>query len=81
MHELSIALSIVELAEEEAATRNTRILAVHLNLGCESGVVKEALLASYEMACAGTVIEGAPLLIEEIPAGREIEVRALEIDE
>ena len=68
MHELSIAMSIVEMAEEEAAARGTvRIQAVHLRLGLLSGVVKEALLSSYEMACAATALEGSQLLIEEIP--------------
>ena len=41
--------------------------AVHLRLGQLSGVVKEALLASYEMACHATPLEGSQLLIEEIP--------------
>jgi hydrogenase nickel incorporation protein HypA/HybF len=67
MHELSIATSIVELAEEEAKHRNVRIEAVHLKLGALSGVVKEALLSSYEMACAETPLEGSRLLIEEVP--------------
>jgi hydrogenase nickel incorporation protein HypA/HybF len=68
MHELSIAMSIVELAEEEAGRRgDAQVHAVHLKLGAFSGVVKEALLASYEMACAGTALEGSTLRIEEIP--------------
>jgi hydrogenase nickel incorporation protein HypA/HybF len=44
MHELSIAMSIVEMAEEEAHLRNVRVSAVHLKLGMLSGVVKDALL-------------------------------------
>ena len=43
MHELSIALSIVELAEEEAAERSVRVNAVHLKLGRLSGVVRDAI--------------------------------------
>ncbi|MFI5070488.1 MAG: hydrogenase/urease maturation nickel metallochaperone HypA, partial [Terriglobales bacterium] len=46
MHELSIAMSIVELAEEEAQQRNAQVTAVHLKLGALSGVVKEALCFS-----------------------------------
>jgi len=49
MHELSIAMSIVELAEEEAERRGVRIDVVHLKLGALSVVVKEALLSCYEM--------------------------------
>ncbi|MBZ5603750.1 MAG: hydrogenase maturation nickel metallochaperone HypA [Acidobacteriia bacterium] len=67
MHELSIALSIVELAEEEAAERSVRVTAVHLKLGRLSGVVRDALLASYEMAAEGTALAGSRLVIEDIP--------------
>lgn len=68
MHELSIALSIVEMAEEESERLgNARICAVHLRLGPLSGVVKEALLSSYEIACEATALEGSRLLIEEVP--------------
>ena len=68
MHELSIAMSIVEMAEEESARRDhAKIHAIHLRLGLLSGVVKEALLSSYEMACASTPLEGSQLIIEEVP--------------
>jgi len=67
MHELSIAMSIVDMAEEEAARRSARVEAVHLKLGLLSGVVKDALLSSYEMACEGTSLQGSRLVIEEIP--------------
>jgi hydrogenase nickel incorporation protein HypA/HybF len=67
MHELSIALSIVEAAEEEAAERRVHVNAVYLNLGSLSGVVKDALLASYDLAAAGTPLEGSRLVIEEVP--------------
>ena len=68
MHELSIAMSIVELAEEEIERRgDVQITAVHLKLGALSGVVKEALLASYEMACEGTALAGSRIVIEDVP--------------
>ena len=67
MHELSIALSIVEMAEEEANRRAVQITAVHLKLGALSGVVKEALLSCYEMACEGTRLQGSQLLVQDIP--------------
>lgn len=67
MHELSIALSIVELASNEAKERGgVRVNAVYLKLGQLSGVVKDALLFSYELACEGTLLEGSRLVIEEI---------------
>ena len=68
MHELSIAMSIVEGASEEAVNRGAeRVHAVHLKLGALSGVVKDALLFSYELACKDTPLEGSMLLIEEVP--------------
>jgi hydrogenase nickel incorporation protein HypA/HybF len=67
MHELSIAMSIVDLAEQEAEQRGVSISAVHLKLGPLSGVVKKALLSAYEMACEQTSLEGSRLIIEEVP--------------
>jgi len=67
MHELSIALSIISMAEAEARERGVQVNAVHLKLGTLSGVVKEALLFSYDLACEGTLLEGSRLLIEEVP--------------
>lgn len=68
MHELSIALSIIEGAEEEAARQGGgQVCTVHLRLGPLSGVVKESLLFSYEVACQGTALEGSALVIEDIP--------------
>jgi len=67
MHELSIAMSIVDMAQEEAERRSVRIDAVHLELGALSGVVKEALLFSYEVACDGTPLEGSRLVVKDVP--------------
>lgn len=67
MHELSIAMSIVELAEEEAERRGVQVEAVHLKLGALSGVVKDALLSCYEMACENTALQGSRLIVEEVP--------------
>ncbi len=68
MHELSIALSMIDMAAEEAARRGgARVHAIHLRLGRLSGVVKEALLFSYDVACEGTTLEGSRLVIEEVP--------------
>src|SRR5271169_4192211 len=66
MHELSIAMSILELAEEEGERHHGRVSAVHLKLGALSGVVKEALLYSYEMACEDTPLAGSRLIVEEV---------------
>jgi hydrogenase nickel incorporation protein HypA/HybF len=67
MHELSIALSIIDLAAEEAERRGGRIVAVHLKLGHLSGVVKEALVSAYGLAREQTSLEESELIVEEVP--------------
>jgi hydrogenase nickel incorporation protein HypA/HybF len=67
MHELSIALSIVDMAAEEAQRREVRVCGVHLRLGPLSGVVKQALLSAYELAREGSPLADARLVIEEVP--------------
>jgi hydrogenase nickel incorporation protein HypA/HybF len=68
MHELSIAMSIVDLAAEESARRGgVRVSAVHLRLGALAGVVKDALLSAYELACEGSPLAGSRLVVEETP--------------
>lgn len=81
MHELSIAMSIADSAAEEVRKyEGSRVCAVHLRLGDLSGVVKEALLFSWEASCEGTPLAGARLVIEEVN-GRDLEVAALEIED
>ena len=67
MHELSIAMSIVEMARGRSRATRRASHAVHLKLGALSGVVKEALLFSYEMACEGTLLAGSRLVVEDVP--------------
>ena len=68
MHELSIALSLVDAAEEELRQHaGARVQTVYLKLGLLSGVVRDALEFSYEAACNGTPLEGSRLVIEEVP--------------
>jgi hydrogenase nickel incorporation protein HypA/HybF len=68
MHELSIALSILDVVEEEAERRrNVRIEAIHLKLGALAGVVKEALLSAFELAAEQTDFAQCTLVIEDVP--------------
>jgi hydrogenase nickel incorporation protein HypA/HybF len=67
MHELSIAMSLLEVAEEEADRRGVSVVAIHLRLGPLSGVVKEALLSAYELAREGTIFAEVPLVIRQTP--------------
>ena len=68
MHELSIALGLVDAASEEAARLGAvRVNAVFLRLGPLAGVVEDALRFSFELAVRGTPIDGARLEIEPVP--------------
>ena len=67
MHELSIAMSIVDAALEESQRRGVKVSAVHLRLGALSGVVKDALLFSYDVACQDTPLAGSQLVVEDLP--------------
>ena len=68
MHELSIALSILELAEEESQRRGAvEVTAIHVRVGPLSGVVASALQGAYELAREGSLLSRARLVIEETP--------------
>ncbi len=68
MHELSIALSILDVASEEARKQGaTRVRAVHLKLGALSGVIKQALESAFEMARMDSPLEEAVLVVEDVP--------------
>jgi len=68
MHELSIVMSMIDMATEESKKRGgVKVDALHLRLGALSGVVKDALLFSWQIACQGTPLENSRLVIEEVP--------------
>jgi len=68
MHELSIALSLVEGVLEQAEKQGgLKVEAVHLRLGILSGVDKEALAFSYTVATEGTPLAQSRLVIEDVP--------------
>jgi hydrogenase nickel incorporation protein HypA/HybF len=67
MHELSIAVSIVDGVLEEAERRGARqVEAVHVRVGRLSGIDKDALSFSYAIACQDTPLAHSRLEIEEV---------------
>lgn len=67
MHELSIAVGIVDGALEELRRhRATGAAAVYLRVGRLSGVDKHALQFSYGIACRETALERSRLIIEDV---------------
>jgi hydrogenase nickel incorporation protein HypA/HybF len=68
MHELPIAVALVEMAcEKVVELGDVRVEALHLRLGPLSGVVREAIVFSFDLATEGTAIAGARLEIEDVP--------------
>ena len=70
MHELSIAIGIIEAVTEERCLRQgtmQAVQAVHLRLGPLSGVDRSALEFAYQVAREQTRLARADLVIEETP--------------
>lgn len=68
MHELSIAMSIVEIAEENIKQANlSKVTEIELDVGELSGVVYEALEFAMVEAVKDTVLQNAVRKINRIP--------------
>ncbi|MCF6170105.1 MAG: hydrogenase maturation nickel metallochaperone HypA [Bacteroidales bacterium] len=69
MHEFSIALSIIEIAEDEAKKANANAVnELVLDVGALSGIEFEALETAMEMATRNTLLEKAEIKINKIKA-------------
>jgi hydrogenase nickel incorporation protein HypA/HybF len=80
MHELSLALNIVEIAEAELARHGgLRIHAIYVQLGSRACVAKEALNFSFGLACEGTIAEGSRLIVEDTE-GLDLDIVRMEIE-
>jgi hydrogenase nickel incorporation protein HypA/HybF len=66
MHELSIAEAVVHIVERHAAGRT--VSRVELRVGYLRQVVPSALEFAFMLLTDGTALEGAELVIEEVPA-------------
>ncbi|GGW49939.1 hydrogenase maturation nickel metallochaperone HypA [Streptomyces xantholiticus] len=68
MHEMSVALAVVDQVEQAARSRGAvGVESVSLDVGELAGVVPDALAFCFELACAGTVLEGAELFTRSVP--------------
>ncbi len=68
MHELSIAQSLLQIVEQEAARHGVeQVIRVGVKLGAYSAVVPSALTFSFDLIKKGTVADEAELAIEEVP--------------
>lgn len=72
MHEMSIALGIVELAEREATKAGAkRISRIEVEVGELAGVLAEALQFCFTAACCDTMAAGAELVVVAVPGRGE----------
>ena len=69
MHEMGIALQIVEIASASlpADLGAARVAAVNLKIGKLAAVVPESLRFCFDVAIKDTPLAGAKLVIEEVP--------------
>ncbi|HEV7975753.1 hydrogenase maturation nickel metallochaperone HypA [Amycolatopsis sp.] len=65
MHELSITQSVIDAVVEKMD--GATVKSVRLEIGKLSGVVPDSVRFCFEVICAGTMLEGARLDIDEPP--------------
>jgi hydrogenase nickel incorporation protein HypA/HybF len=68
MHELSIALNILDIAAEQSQRRDgAHVKVIHIRLGQLSGVVTGALVSAFELARECSPFTDCRLVVDEIP--------------
>ncbi|MCH0539239.1 hydrogenase maturation nickel metallochaperone HypA [Streptomyces sp. MUM 203J] len=68
MHEMSLAVAVVDQVETAARSRGAvGVSSVELDVGELAGVVADALSFCFGLACSGTVVEGAELITRSVP--------------
>ena len=68
MHEMSLAEGMLQLIEENARTQGFgRVTEVHLDIGKLSNVEVEAMKFCFDAVVAGSLAEGARLVISQSP--------------
>ena len=69
MHELSVAIGIVRIAEDEASKAGVESFsAIDLEIGTMAGIEFDALDFAWPAAVKGTVLQNAKRRIHKIPA-------------
>lgn len=72
MHEMSIALSIIDLATETAKRENvSKVTEIELDIGTMSGVEISALNFAMEIAVVDSILEKSKVKINHIKAKSE----------
>jgi hydrogenase nickel incorporation protein HypA/HybF len=67
MHETTVAQSLIEIIEEEAAKNNARPISVKISCGTLNPVNDEVLSFAFEAIAKDTLCEGVKLHVEHKP--------------
>ncbi len=69
MHEMGIAMEIVKIAIDSIPSdmENSRVEKIHLKVGKLSSVLPDSLRFCFKIISEDTPLDGARLIIEEIP--------------
>ena len=69
MHEMGVAMQIIEIAQASipADLGDARVARINLKVGKLSAIVPDSLRFCFEVVARGTSLAGAELHIEEIP--------------
>jgi hydrogenase nickel incorporation protein HypA/HybF len=81
VHELSIAIQLVEqIIETAEANKLPRVEDVELETGALRQVIPEMMQTAFEEATRQTIVEGATLTIQDIPAKAQCNQCSLEFE-
>ena len=81
MHEMAIAVNILDIVKKEMALNEAhRLKCVRLRVGAMSSVEPESLAFCFGAITDGTALEGAMLDIEEVPLKGRCSACSLEFD-
>ena len=69
MHEMGVAMQIIDIATASIPEdmRPARVERINLKVGKLSAIVKDSLSFCFEIASKDTPLDGAELVIEEVP--------------
>jgi len=80
MHEMAIAMALIEQAEKVAVEQKAHAIAgITVVVGRLSGTDPDALKAVFELAAEESLAVGATLTIEMVD-GRQLFIKAMDVD-
>lgn len=81
MHELSLAMDLVDRAAEIARKENVKkVSQLNIKIGLQSGVDIESFKFAFPEACKNTILENCELIIEE-STGRDFQFLNMEVED